>query len=454
MLRLAAPLALSELGWLSMNFVDTIAVGHLPNSAIAIGAVSVGTILFYCIAIFGSNLLLGLDTMVSQAYGAGRLQECHRNLFNAIYLTLALSPPMIILILVSLPLLQRMGMDPLVVQTTIPFVKALTWSTLPLALYFALRRYLQAMGIVKPVVFTLVSANVVNLLGNWVFVYGHLGLRSFGVTGSGWSTFVSRVYMVAFLAGAVLYYDRKRSSGLWLASRRVEIARLRELLRLGLPAAVQFLLEISAFTAATVLIARLGALPLAGHQIALSVAGLTFMIPLGISSAAAVRVGHAIGAKDISGAIRSGWMAIIFSIAFECCSALVLLCFPKAIARIYSSDLLVIHAGALLLLIAGVFQLFDGLQVTIAGALRGAGNTRTPMIVHLFGYWIIGLPIGVVLCFKSGWGAIGLWIGLCVGLILIGSILVFAWMKMIRQLTSTDASFQFVTAATETFLNR
>lgn len=454
MLRLAAPLALSELGWLAMNFVDTIAVGHLPNSAIAIGAVSVGTILFYCIAIFGSNLLLGLDTMVSQAYGAGRLEECHRNLFNAIYLTLALSPPMIILILVSLPLLQRMGMDPLVVQTTIPFVKALTWSALPLALYFALRRYLQAMGIVKPVVFTLVSANVVNLLGNWVFVYGHLGLRSVGVTGSGWSTFVSRVYMVAFLAGAVLYYDRKRSSGLWLASRRVEIARLRELLRLGLPAAVQFLLEISAFTAATVLIARLGALPLAGHQIALNVAGLTFMIPLGISSAAAVRVGHAIGARDISGAIRSGWMAIFFSIAFECCSALFLLCFPKTIARIYSSDLLVIHAGALLLLVAGVFQLFDGLQVTIAGALRGAGNTWTPMIVHLFGYWIIGLPIGAVLCFKSGWGAIGLWIGLCVGLILIGSILVFAWMRLIKQLTSTDASFQFVIAATETFLNR
>src|SRR5215831_7063276 len=181
MLRLAAPLALSELGWLAMNFVDTIAVGHLPNSAIAIGAVSVGTVLFYCIAIFGSNLLLGLDTIVSQAFGAGRVEECHRILFNAIYLTLVLSPPMIVLILVSLPLLHRMGMDPLVVEATIPFVKALAWSTLPLALYFALRRYLQSMGIVKPVVFTLVSANLVNLLGNWVFVYGHFGFRSFGV---------------------------------------------------------------------------------------------------------------------------------------------------------------------------------------------------------------------------------------------------------------------------------
>jgi MATE family multidrug resistance protein len=453
MLRLAAPLALTELGWLSMNLVDTIAVGHLPDSATAIGAVSVGTILFYCVAIFGSNLLLGLDTLVSQAYGAGRLEECHRNLINALYLVLLSSPPLMIFILVSLPFLHRMGMDPAVVQTTIPFVKALTWSTLPLAIYFVLRRYLQAMGIVKPVAFALVSANVVNMLGNWIFVYGHLGFRAFGVIGSGWSTFVSRVYMVAFLVGAVLYYDRKRSSGLWRASRAIEIARIRELLRLGLPAAVQFLLEISAFTAATILVARLGALPLAGHQIALNVAGLSFMVPLGVASAAAVRVGHAIGARDIPGAIRSGWMAILFSIAFECFSALLLICFPGAIARIYSSDILVIRAGTVLLIVAGVFQLFDGLQVVIAGALRGAGNTRTPMLVHLLGYWMIGVPLGAILCFKIAWGATGFWIGLCVGLVLIGSILVFAWMRLIQQLTATEGPFQLSAAAAYDKLN-
>jgi MATE family multidrug resistance protein len=252
--------------------------------------------------------------------------------------------------------------------------------------------------------------------------------------------------LVAFLVGAVLYYNRKRSSGLWCASRAVEVARIRELLRLGLPAAVQFLLEISAFTAATILVARLGALPLAGHQIALNVAGLSFMVPLGVGSAAAVRVGQAIGARDIHGAVRAGWMAILFSIAFECCSALVLICFPGAIARIYSADPLVIRAATVLLIVAGVFQLFDGLQVVIAGALRGAGNTRTPMLVHLLGYWMIGVPLGAMLCFKIGWGATGFWIGLCVGLILIGSILVFAWMRMIKQLTATDRPFQFARA--------
>src|SRR5205085_5560654 len=166
----------------------------------------------------------------------------------------------------------------------------------------------------------------------------------------------------------------------------------------------------------------------------------------GISSAAAVRVGHSIGARDIPGAVRAGWMAIWFSIAFECFSALVLICFPGTIARIYTSDLLVIHAASVLLIVAGVFQLFDGLQVVITGALRGAGNTRTPMLVHLLGYWIIGVPLGAMFGFKIGWGATGFWIGLCVGLVLIGSILVFAWIRLIRQLTAAEGSFQFVRA--------
>src|SRR5947209_16291755 len=231
MLHLAAPLALTELGWLLMSLVDTIMVGHLPNSAVAIGAVSLGTTLFYTGGIFGSSIMLGLDTLVAQAYGAGRVEECHRNLFNALYFALVLAPGIMLLVFAGLPLLKRSGVDPSVLKETIPFIHALNWSTLPLVLYFVFRRYLQAMDIVKPVVFALISANLVNLFGNWVLVYGHLGLPGFGVTGSGWSTCISRIYMVLVLALAAIYYDRQRSSGLWHASRMLEMARIRELLR-------------------------------------------------------------------------------------------------------------------------------------------------------------------------------------------------------------------------------
>jgi MATE family, multidrug efflux pump len=333
------------------------------------------------------------------------------------------------------------------VAQTVPFLKALVWSTLPLALYFALRRYLQAMHIVKPVVFALVSANLVNLLGNWALVYGHLGLRGYGVPGSGWSTCISRTYMVLVLALAAIYYDRKRKSGLWSASRRVEFWRIRQLLRLGLPAALQLLLEIGAFATATFLIGKLGAVQLAGHQIALNVASFTYMVPLGIGSAAAIRVGHAIGARDVHGAARAGWMALLFAACFMACSGLALFLFARPIARIYTPELDVVSAGATLLVVAAVFQLFDGLQVVATGALRGAGNTRVAMFANLIGYWLLGLPLGALLCFKLKMGAVGMWVGLCLALIVIGIALLAVWNRVIKEMLVANAAAETVQTA-------
>lgn len=443
MLRLALPLVLTELSWLLMGLVDTVMVGRLPYSAVAIGAVSLGAIFFYTIGIFGSSIMLGLDTLVAQAYGAGKVGECHRTFWNALYLGSVLGPALAFVVLAILPFLNHFGIDPEVLQYTVPFVKILTWSAIPLVFYGVFRRYLQSMAIVKPVVFAGVSANVVNLLGNWSLVYGHLGLPALGVTGSGWSTLISRVYMAAVLAIAVVYYDRKRASGLWRTSRRLEMDRIREMLRLGVPAATQLLLEISAFAVTTVLIARLGAVALAGNQIALNVASITFMVPLGIGSAAAVRVGHAIGARDPRGAARAGWTALLFGSTFMSLSALTLFLFPQSIARIYSPDPQVIRMGAALLVVAAVFQLFDGLQVVTTGALRGAGNTRTPMFAHLLGYWIIGMPLGAILCFKFGLGAVGFWSGLCVALILIGTLLLLVWRRLTLRLISSTANREF-----------
>jgi MATE family multidrug resistance protein len=432
MLRLAAPLALTELGWLAMGFVDTVMVGRLPDSATAIGAVSLGTTLFYTIGLFGSGIFLGLDTIIAQAYGAGKLEDCHHSLWNGLYLAVALSPVLMLGVLACVPFFPNFGLSPALVGQTVPFLKALVWSTLPLELYFVLRRYLQSMDIVQPVVFALVSANLVNVIGNYALIYGHLGFRAMGVTGSGWSTCVSRVYMALVLAIAALYYDRKRCSGFWRASRRMESSRLRELLRLGFPAASQLLFEIGAFACATFLIGKLGAVPLAGHQIALNVASFTYMVPLGIGSAAAVRVGQALGAGNLPAAKRAGWTALLFSTVFMSISAICLFLLGRPIARIYSPEADVVSAGATLLMVAAIFQLFDGLQVVATGALRGAGNTRTPMLANLGGYWIIGLPLGAFLCFRLRMGAPGMWAGLCLALVLIGTLLTAVWSRTIQ----------------------
>jgi MATE family multidrug resistance protein len=201
------------------------------------------------------------------------------------------------------------------------------------------------------------------------------------------------------------------------------------LLKLGAPAAGQVLLEIGAFSTATALCAKLGPVPLSGHEIALNCAAFSFMVPLGISSAAAVRVGQNLGRRDAAGARRAGWTAILLGVGLMGCAGLTFVSIPGVIARAFSPDPAVVHAGVTLLLVTAAFQLFDGMQVVATGALRGAGDTHTPMVANFVAYWLIGIPLGYFLCFVLGWGALGVWIGLCVGLMIIGPALLVVWQR-------------------------
>jgi MATE family multidrug resistance protein len=428
-LRLALPLIIAEVGWMSMGIVDTIMVGRLPDSAVAIGATGLGQSLYHSVAIFGGGLLLGLDTFVAQAYGRKDLHDARISLVNGLFLALALTPILMLAVSFWPPLMQHFGISAELVEPMRPFLHALNWGTLPLLTYFALRRYLQAENVVLPIMFALISANVVNAIGDWALIYGHLGLPAMGITGSGWATCVARIYMAGVLAVTLLWVESKRSLPKWTGAVRIDLRRVTALLKLGAPAATQILLEIGAFAAATALVARLGPVPLSGHEIALNCAALTFMVPLGISSAAAVRVGQQLGRRDPAGARRAGWSAIVLGAGFMTCSGLVFVSIPTWIARLFSPDLVVIRTGARLLLVAAAFQLFDGLQTVATGALRGAGDTKTPMLANFVAYWLIGLPVGYLLCFKLGWGAVGVWIGLCAGLMMIGSGLLLAWHK-------------------------
>ncbi len=426
-LRLALPLIFAELGWMSMGVVDTIMVGRLPDSAIAIGATGLGQSLYHMLAIFGGGLLLGMDTFVAQAYGRNDTKDAQHTLVNGLVLAAALTPLLMIAVSFWPFLMRRFGISVELVGPMQPFLSALNWGTLPLLAYFALRRYLQARDVALPITFALVSANLVNAIGDYALIYGHLGFRAHGIAGSGWSTCFARIYMALVLALTLAWVERKRTAH--EPGPRIDLARIRALLKLGLPASGQILLEIGAFSAATALCARLGPVQLSGHEIALNCAAFTFMVPLGISSAAAVRVGQNLGRKDVLGARRAGWSAILLGAGFMTCAGLVFVSLPGMIARAFSPDREVVRIGATLLLVAAAFQLFDGLQVVTTGALRGAGDTHTPMIANLIAYWLIGLPLGYVLAFRLNMGALGIWIGLCCGLMLVGSALLWTWHK-------------------------
>jgi MATE family multidrug resistance protein len=435
MFKLALPVVMAELGWMTMGLVDTLMVGRLSPEAI--GAVGVGSSIFMGVVIFAMGLLLGLDTLVAQAFGAGRIDECHRWLAHGTVLALLLSPPLVWLLRAITASLDSWGLDPDVWVLTTAYLGVVVWSVPPLLLYAAFRRYLQGMAVVRPVMIALVSANVANAVLNWILIFGHFGLPALGVNGAAWATVGSRVVMAAFLFAVIVYREYGQRPGLFETPIRIELGWMRRLLVLGAPAAGQVTLEVGVFAAATALAGRLAPVSLAAHQIAINIAAFTFMVPLGVASAGAVRVGHAVGRGDAPAAERAGWTALLFGVGFMAIAALSFVTAPRVLIGAFTADAGVLRVGVTLLMVAAVFQLFDGLQGVATGVLRGLGDTRSPMLWNLAGHWFIGLPLGYTLCFALGFDVIGLWWGLSSGLIICGVALLIVWYHRIHMLQVT-----------------
>ncbi len=427
MLALAWPVVLAEIGWILMGVVDTIFVG--PLGPAAIGAVGIGSTIFFTTMVLGTGTLLALDTFVSQSYGARRLDECHRWMYAGLHLAAIMSIVLIAAGLLVVAWLPLTGIHPDVLVLLRPYLRTLYWSIPPLLLFTVLRRYLQAIGQVRAVMLAVVAANLVNAAANWMLIYGHLGLPALGTVGAAYATLASRICLLAVLWAVVFVRQREEpGDGSPRGARFViEPARIWKLARLGLPAALQFMLEVGVFTAVAMLAGRISPSALAANQIVLSIASFFFMIPYGLASAAAVRVGQAVGRRDRVGVRGAGRAALALALTAAAAIIALFVGLPHLLLRIFTADPGVLALGATLLLLCALFQPFDGFQVVATGALRGIGDTRTPMWCNLAGHWLIGLPFGYVLCFSRGWGVVGLWAGLTIGLMLIGATLVLVW---------------------------
>jgi len=438
MLKIAVPVVLAELGWMTMGVVDTVMVGTLGPEAIS--ASGVGNSMHIAFVIFGMATMLGLDTLVSHAYGARNMRECHRWFFDGLMLAALMTVPIMALLVgvwLAIPVLGFHGSVRPLLET---YFGILMLSTPLLLAYAVCRRYLQAMHAATPVMIALVTANLINAGGNWVLIHGHFGFPALGVAGSAWATVISRGYMLAMLLAAVWWIDRKRTiaasgepdSGLWHVDRAFDATRLERLRALGFPAASQMGAEVGVFALATAMSGTLDPISSAAHQIALNLAGVAFMVPLGLGSAGAVRVGHAVGAGDRARAAAAGWTAILLAVMFMLVSGSTFALVPRQLIGLFSTNEDVLRVGTSLLLLAAVFQLFDGIQGVITGTLRGLGNTSTAMKVNLVAHWLLGLPTSYVLCFVLGWGVYGLWVGLSLGLIVTAIILLWVWRIEVR----------------------
>lgn len=432
MWRIAWPVVVTYLGQMTMGLVDILAVGKV--SAEALGAVGVGTNVFNAFMIFGIGLLTGLDYWVSHAEGAGRRAEGFGFLVQACWVAVGLAVPMTWVLMALSSRLGALGINPVLIGQAREYLWMLSLGMMPIFVFTAFRQYLQARSVVLPAMFALLAANIVNGVGNYVLVFGNWGLPAMGAEGSALATLIARVTMVLGLVGYFWVWDR--SGDRFFARARWGLQRevLRKLVRLGLPTAMQMVLEVGVFALVSVLAARFAAESMAAHQIVLSLASFTFMVPLAVGSASGVMVGQAMGREDYAGARRCGWNGFALGVGFMVLSCAALLAFPDFFLGLYSRDARVLGAAKGILLVAALFQLFDGTQTVATGVLRGFADTRTPLLANLAGHWLVGLPVGVYLGFYRDWQLLGLWIGLFAGLVVVATALLARWVQRTRAL--------------------
>ncbi|MFO0584136.1 MAG: MATE family efflux transporter [Anaeromyxobacter sp.] len=445
--RLALPLALAQAGQALMGIVDAAVVGRAGAGALA--AVGLGTTFTMTLAVTGMGVMQGLDPLISQAVGAGDRAGARRLLWQGLWLALGVGAALTLPFLFIPRVLVPLGIDPALAG---PAGDYFLWRLPGLPAFFAYmaaRAYLQGLGLGRPMVVATVLANVANLLLDVLLVYGGAGLPawagplrlvpSLGATGAAIATTLCTVLQLLVLAFAI----RAADPGVAPPSRRPDPRVLGAALRVGWPVGVHLGAEVGIFALVGFLAGRLGALPMAAHQLAISVASFTFTFAVGFGQAGSVRVGWAVGARDRAAARRAGLAAFASGVLFMTCAALAFLLFPEAIAGAFSNDPDVIALASRLLAVAAVFQLFDGLQGVGAGVLRGAGETHFTLVANLFGHWLLGFPATLALGFWMGMGVIGLWWGFVLGLGTVGLLLVGRFLVVSsREIRPLEAGLQ------------
>jgi MATE family multidrug resistance protein len=429
MLRLAVPVVVVQVGLMLMGVVDTMVVGRLSPQALA--AVALGNISMMTVVSFGFGMLLSVDPLVAQAIGANDSGAVQRAVQRGLILAILVAAPTVLVLLPIELILDGLRQPAEIVPISAGYIHRCLPGLLPYYCFVVLRQTLQAMERMRPIVVTTVGANLLNVLLDVAMVHGKWGFPTMGAMGSAWATTICRT---ALFVGLVVIARRDLIPLIAIPDKEVfRRIPLWNMARLGAPIGVQIQLEIGVLGVIALLMGGFGATQIAAHQVAINLASLTFMVPLGVSAAAAVRVGHAVGRGDRNDAWRAALAALSCGAGFMCVTAALFMTIPRTFASAYTPDIEVLALAVVLIPIAGVFQVFDGIQIVSAGILRGLGDTRAPMFGNLLGFWFVGLPMSLVLGFSFGLGPPGLWWGLALGLAASGLLLLGRVVTILRR---------------------
>ncbi len=422
-LKLAYPVSIGQFGFILMGVIDSIMVGGLGAASLAAASLANG--LFILILIIGIGVSYAVSPLVAIALGSNRTSECESIFQQSLLINFILSLILFLLTYYLSAFIKYLDEPIGVADLAISYTRILGFSILPVMLFQTYKQFIEGLSFTRPAMFITIIANIINWFMNWILIYGKFGFPILGLNGSGWATFSSRLFMGIMIFLFVNNSKKFRKYDVSLKLRKIDIKIIKKILNIGLPSAFQYVFEVSAFTFAIVMVGWLGTKQLAAHQIAINLATISYMIILGISSAGAIRVGNALGKQNLQEVRRAGFSAIGLGAGLMGCFGIVFIFLKNILPMIYINDSVVISIASNLLIIAGIFQISDGIQAVSIGVLRGLTDVKVPTVITFIAYWVIALPIGYFLGFTLHLKVIGVWIGLLLGLI--AAALLLSW---------------------------
>jgi MATE family multidrug resistance protein len=431
-LNLAYPIIIGQLGFIMMGVVDSVMVGSV--GAVPLAASSVGNSLFILIFIVGLGISVAVTPLVAIAVGGGRYDECGTLFRQSMLINLVVGIILALIIIFGSGLLIYINQPPEVVKQAQSYSKLLGISVIPSMIFSSYKQFIEGFSVMKPAMVVVLLANLINVLFNWLLIFGKMGFPQLGLDGAGWSTFVSRIFMALALMTYVMRTENFRQYDVTLRFKNINIKVIKKILALGLPSGVQYFFEVGAFSFAVIMVGWLGTYQLAAHQIAINLASISFMCAVGVSAAGSIRVGNAVGRKNILEIRRAGFTAIIVSASIMGTFGIVFITLRNILPGLYIDNHSVISFASSILIIAALFQISDGVQAVGIGVLRGLTDVKGPTIITFIAYWILALPMGYLLGFILEYGIVGVWIGLFLGLTTSALLLTLRFNKKSKQI--------------------
>lgn len=428
---LAYPVMLSQLGQVLVGVADSMMVGQL--GAVPLAAASLGNSIFTVVMMFGIGVSMAITPLVAAADGEGKHNRIARVFRHGLVINVFAGIILFLLIVMAAPGLYHLNQPAEVVDLAIPYLGIITCSLLPFMVFQTFRQLAEGLSQTKQAMAVVIFCNVINVFLNWVMIYGNLGFPAMGVVGAGWATFISRIFMAIIMFYYVWNSKRYKRYKLSFDFKKLSFPIISKMVNIGVPTGFQFVFETGAFSTAAIMMGWIGVNALAAHQIAINLASISYMMASGLAAAAMVRVGNQLGRNDIKNLREIGFTSFGMVTIFMLGVGFALITLRNFLPTLYIDDISVVELTASLLIIAGLFQLSDGIQVVGLGALRGMADVKVPTVITLVAYWVIGLPLGYLLAFHFGMNEHGIWFGLLVGLTCAAIMLVLRFNRLSKR---------------------